>query len=108
MLTELIETAIHQNLDVQQAVLRVLEARQGIVTARSAGLPTLSGNATYQRDQLGAKGILESQGVYGDLNSLADRAQTVGGGALGTEPAPPPSTSCWRRSRSRSTCSRAR
>ncbi len=84
VLTELIETAIRQNLDVQQAVLRVLEARQGIVTARSAGLPTLSGNATYQRDQLGAKGILESQGVYGDLNSLADRAQTVGGGGLGT------------------------
>ncbi len=83
VLTELIDTAIRQNLDVQQAVLRVLEARQGVVTARSAGLPTLSGNAIYQRDQLGAKGILQSEGVYRELNTLADQASTVDGGAPG-------------------------
>ena len=69
----LIEKGITGNLDVQQAVLRVLEARQGIIAARAAGLPTLSGNASYQREQLGAKGILESQGAYQDLNQLADR-----------------------------------
>jgi outer membrane protein, multidrug efflux system len=73
MLTAVIEKGIAGNLDVQQAVLRVLEARQGIIAARAAGLPTLSGNASYQREQLGAKGILESQGAYRDLNQLADR-----------------------------------
>jgi outer membrane protein, multidrug efflux system len=72
-LTAVIEKGIAGNLDVQQAVLRVLEARQGIIAARAAGLPTLSGNASYQREQLGAKGILESQGAYRDLNQLADR-----------------------------------
>jgi multidrug efflux system outer membrane protein len=73
VLTDVIEKGIAGNLDVQQAVLRVLEARQGIIAARAAGLPTLSGNASYQREQLGAKGILESQGAYRDLNQLADR-----------------------------------
>jgi outer membrane protein, multidrug efflux system len=73
ILTQLIEKGIRNNLNVQQAVLRVLEARQSIVTARAAGLPTLSGNASYERQQLGAKGILESQGAYHDLNTLANR-----------------------------------
>ncbi len=89
VLTELIETAIRDNLDVQQAVLRVVESRQGIVTARAAGLPTLSGNASYMREQLGAKGILESRGLYRQLNDLADQASgltgtTVGGSSSGS------------------------
>ena len=83
VLTELTETAIRQNLDVQQAVLRVVEARQNIVSARSAGLPNLNGTASYLRDQLGARGILESRGVYRQLNALADEAQGAGG-ALGS------------------------
>jgi NodT family efflux transporter outer membrane factor (OMF) lipoprotein len=73
ILTELIEKGIKNNLDVQQALIRVLEARQAIATARAAGLPTLSGNASYQREQLGAKGILESKGAYQELNTLANR-----------------------------------
>jgi NodT family efflux transporter outer membrane factor (OMF) lipoprotein len=76
-LTELIEKAIKNNLDVQQAVVRVLEARQAIATARAAGLPTLSGNASYSREQLGAKGILESKGAYQDLNTLANRLKPL-------------------------------
>ena len=83
VLTELIETAIRDNLDVQQAVLRVIESRQGIVTARAAGLPNLSGNASYRREQLGVKGILESRGVYQQLNDLADQASTATGGTVG-------------------------
>ena len=75
VLTELIETAIRNNLNVQQAVLRVIESRQGIVTARSAGLPMLSGTGSYMREQLGARGILESTGVYRQLNDLANQAQ---------------------------------
>lgn len=73
VLAAIIEKGITGNLDVQQAVLRVLEARQGIIAARAAGLPSLSGNASYQRELLGARGILESEGAYQDLNQLADR-----------------------------------
>ena len=73
LLTELIRMAIRGNLDLQQAVLRVVESRQSIVVARAAGLPTLSGTASYRREQLGTKGILESTGVYGQLNALADQ-----------------------------------
>ena len=82
VLTELIQTAIRDNLDVQQAVLRVVESRQGIVTAAAAGLPNLSGTASYMREQLGAKGILESRGVYQSLNQLANQAS----GAAATSP----------------------
>ncbi len=78
VLTELIQTAIRDNLDVQQAVLRVVESRQGIVTAEAAGLPKLNGTASYMREQLGAKGILESKGVYAGLNKLADDASNSG------------------------------
>ncbi len=77
VLTELIDTAIHQNLDVQQAVMRVVESRQGIVTARAAGLPMLSGTGSAMREQLGLKGILESKGAYTDLNKLANDAGSV-------------------------------
>jgi len=73
ILTSLIEKSITGNLDVKQAVIRVLEARQSIATARAAGLPSLGGNASYEREQLGAKGILESKGAYQDLNALANR-----------------------------------
>jgi len=73
ILAELIEKGISGNLNVQQAVIRVLEARQSIATARAAGLPSLSGNASYQREQFGAQGILESKGAYQDLNALANR-----------------------------------
>lgn len=72
-LTAIIAQGIAGNLNVQQAMLRVVEARQGIIAARAAGLPTLGANASYQREQLGAKGILESQGAYRDLDQLADR-----------------------------------
>ncbi len=75
LLADLIDKGITGNLDVEQAVLRVLEARQGIASARAAGLPMLTGSASYQREQLGAKGLLESQGVYRDLNDLADHLQ---------------------------------
>jgi NodT family efflux transporter outer membrane factor (OMF) lipoprotein len=73
VLSRLIGQAIAGNLDLQQAVLRVVEARQNVVTARAAGLPSLNGQASYTREQIGAKGILESEGIYGKLNSLADQ-----------------------------------
>ena len=88
VLTELVQTAIRDNLDVQQAVLRVIESRQSVVTAAAAGVPHLNGTASYQYDQLGLKGILQSQGVYKQLNQAADQAGQAaglssGGGAAG-------------------------
>ena len=74
VLTALMQKAIAGNLDLQQAVFRVVEARQGEISARAAGLPTIGGTGSYMREQLGLHGLLLSQGVYGQLNSLADNA----------------------------------
>ncbi len=73
VLTQLMQRAIAGNLDLQQAVLRVVEARQNEVSARAAGLPTISGNGSFMREQLGARGLLLSRGIYGQLNSLANQ-----------------------------------
>jgi NodT family efflux transporter outer membrane factor (OMF) lipoprotein len=81
VLTALIERAIKGNLDLQQAVLRVIAARQGEVSARAEGLPTLGATGSYKRSQLGAKGILESKGAYDQLNNLANKqtSKEIGG-----------------------------
>ncbi len=79
VLTSLIQQAIAGNLDLQQALLRVVEARENVVTARAAGLPTLSGTASYNREQLGLRGILESQGVGSSSSLLAGRSSLLGG-----------------------------
>ncbi|HEY0182119.1 MAG TPA: efflux transporter outer membrane subunit [Rhodopila sp.] len=83
VLTDLMQKAIAGNLDLQQAVYRVVEARQGEVSARAAGLPTIGGTGSYMREQLGLRGLLLSQGAYGQLNSLADQSSplnTIGSG----------------------------
>ena len=49
----------------------MVEAREGEVSARAAGLPTINGNASYMREQLGLRGLLLSQGTYGKVNALA-------------------------------------
>ncbi len=72
ILTQLINQVIADNPTVREAVLRVVESHQNVVTAAAAGLPTLSGNASYMREQLGTKGILESNGAYSQLDRLAD------------------------------------
>ena len=77
VLSRLTDMAVGGNLNLQQALLRVVEARQNIVIARAAGLPMLSGTASYNREQIGAKGILESQGVYSDLNSFASGTSSL-------------------------------
>ena len=71
VLTEVIDKAISGNLDLQQAVLRVVEAQQGEVSARAAGLPSVSGTGSYMREQLGLRGLLLSQGVPGEVSKLA-------------------------------------
>ncbi|MFO1024442.1 MAG: efflux transporter outer membrane subunit [Acetobacteraceae bacterium] len=73
VLTSLVEQAISGNLDLQQAVLRVVQAQQGEVTARSGGLPSVGASGSFTREQLGLRGLLLSQGAYGQLNALADQ-----------------------------------
>jgi NodT family efflux transporter outer membrane factor (OMF) lipoprotein len=70
-LTTLIGKAIGGNLDLQQAILRVVESRQGEVTARAAGLPTVNATGSYMREQLGLRGLLLSRGLPGQVNALA-------------------------------------
>ncbi len=79
VLDRLIAMAISGNLDLQQAVLRVVEARQSIASARAAGLPSLNGTASINHEQLGLAGILKSQGAYSGLNALADKSNPLNG-----------------------------
>ncbi|MCK8786725.1 efflux transporter outer membrane subunit [Roseomonas sp. NAR14] len=69
-LTALVERAIAGNLDLQQAVLRITEAQQNEAAARAAGLPSLTGTASYTYQQLGLRGLLESHGAYGAVDGL--------------------------------------
>jgi multidrug efflux system outer membrane protein len=71
MLTAVIQKAISGNLDLQQAVLRVVQAEQGKVSARAAGLPSVNGTGSYMREQLGLRGLLLSRGINGQVNGLA-------------------------------------
>jgi multidrug efflux system outer membrane protein len=77
VLTDLMQKAITGNLDLQQAVYRIVEARQDEVTARAAGLPTINATGSYTREQLGLRGLLLSKGVYGQLNTLADQSSPL-------------------------------
>jgi multidrug efflux system outer membrane protein len=81
ILTSLMDRAIKGNLTLQQAVLRVIEARQGELSARAEGLPTLGATGSYKRSQLGAKGILESKGAFDQVNNLSDQktGKAIGG-----------------------------
>ncbi len=72
VLTRLMNDAIAGSPTLQEALLRVVTSQQNVITAAAAGLPTLNGNASYMREQLGIKGILESKGAYSSLDRLAD------------------------------------
>ncbi|WP_345816391.1 efflux transporter outer membrane subunit [Paraburkholderia sp. PREW-6R] len=69
-LDALIERAARSNLDLQEAVLRIVEARTQVQTAAAQGLPDVRASGSYQREQLGVKGFLESDGVYDKVNQL--------------------------------------
>ncbi|MFC0409679.1 efflux transporter outer membrane subunit [Roseomonas elaeocarpi] len=68
VLTSFVERAIRGNLDLQQAVLRIAQARQSEAQARAAGLPSINANASYTRQQLGLRGILEDRDVFGQIS----------------------------------------
>ncbi|MEG3129934.1 efflux transporter outer membrane subunit [Pantoea cypripedii] len=73
-LDSLITRAIADNLTLQQAVLRIAGAREQLAQARGGLFPTLSGSAKVTRQQLGLKGLLESNGVYDQVDSdVADQ-----------------------------------
>jgi len=66
----LIARAAHSNLDLREAVLRIAEARAQTQGAAAQGLPNLRATGSYTREQLGIKGFLESEDVYGRVNQL--------------------------------------
>jgi len=76
-LNSLIERAVAGNLDLQTAVIRITEAREQVVVSRAAGLPNVSANASYMREQLGVKGLLKSEGVYQRTDSLGANGTTI-------------------------------
>lgn len=55
-LTSIIERARKDNLDIAQAVSRLKQAREGLVQARAALLPTASASAGYNRNLLASTG----------------------------------------------------
>jgi NodT family efflux transporter outer membrane factor (OMF) lipoprotein len=72
-LDQLEERTQQGNLDLQAGLLRIVEARTQVQVARSQGLPSLNATASYNREQLGAAGILKAQG------------STLGAGTLSPE-----------------------
>lgn len=78
-LDALIDRAAAGNLDLQSAVLRIAAAREQAVVSGAQGLPQLSANASYKREQLGLKGLLHSQGVYDKVNALGPNSAGVAG-----------------------------
>lgn len=76
-LNSLIERAVAGNLDLQSAVLRITAAREQAVVSGAAGLPNVSANASYKREQLGIKGLLKSQGVYSQTDALGANGQAI-------------------------------
>jgi NodT family efflux transporter outer membrane factor (OMF) lipoprotein len=86
-LDALVERAAHSNLDLQEAVLRIVEARTQVQSAAAQGLPNVRASGSYQRDQLGIKGFLESDGVYDKVNQLGAPDSPVNTFAPGAGPA---------------------
>lgn len=76
-LDALVERAARSNLDLQQAVLRIAEARAQVQGAAAQGLPNLRASGSYQREQLGVKGFLESNGVYDKVDQLGAAGSPV-------------------------------
>ncbi|HDR9148773.1 TPA: efflux transporter outer membrane subunit [Burkholderia vietnamiensis] len=63
LLDRLVERAAHDNLGVQAAVLRIAQARAQVHAAAAQGLPNVRASASYQREQLGLRGIIDEQGI---------------------------------------------
>ncbi len=79
-LNSLVTRAAGANLSLRQTVLRIEEARADEVGAASAGLPHLTGNASYMRDQEGLRGLVNESGynTTGTNNTGTDGNTTSG------------------------------
>ncbi len=82
-LDALVERAARDNLDVQTAVQRIAEARAQLGQATAQGLPNVRATASYQREQLGVKGILEDEGINDRIDSLASPNSPIAGAVPG-------------------------
>ena len=84
-LTSLIQRSISGNLPLQQAVLRITEARQQEITAEAAGLPHLGANASYMREQEGLRGLANESGAnsynFGGSGAAAGNGAGSAGGS---------------------------
>ncbi|TDV37865.1 NodT family efflux transporter outer membrane factor (OMF) lipoprotein [Paraburkholderia caballeronis] len=69
-LDALIDRALADNPDLREAVVRIAQAREQVQQTAAQGLPNVRASASYEREQLGIKGLLESNGVYDDVNRL--------------------------------------
>src|SRR5581483_6016435 len=69
-LESLVDRAIAGNVDLEQALWRIAQARVQEQVAEAAGLPRLTGDARATREQLGLEGILKSKGVYDAVNRV--------------------------------------
>ncbi|MEK6421791.1 MAG: efflux transporter outer membrane subunit [Burkholderia gladioli] len=83
LLDRLIERAAHDNLDVRTAVMRIAEAREQLHQAAAQGLPNVRATASYQREQLGVRGILEDEGINDRIDSLSAPGSPLAGAVPG-------------------------
>jgi outer membrane protein TolC len=81
VLDSLVERALAGNPDLQEAVLRIEEARVQAQQAAAQGLPNVRASASYEREQLGLKGLLQSQGVYEKLDALGPAVDRIAPGS---------------------------
>jgi NodT family efflux transporter outer membrane factor (OMF) lipoprotein len=82
-LDALIERAIGGNLDLQQAVLRIVAARAQEAAVRGGEYPQLNATGSVTREELGLRGLLESRGVPNQLNQLGQPGSPLDGIAPG-------------------------
>ena len=69
-LDSLVDRAIAGNINLQQAVLRIAGAREQTLQAGAAALPSVTANASVQREQLGIEGELDSSGVRAGAQNI--------------------------------------
>ncbi len=60
VLTSLVQLAVATNPDLQQSLLRVVEAHQNEIAAAAQALPNLNANGSYQYSQLGLQGFSDA------------------------------------------------
>jgi NodT family efflux transporter outer membrane factor (OMF) lipoprotein len=67
------------NLDLRAAFFRIVESRLQAQVARAQGLPGLNGTASFTREQLGAAGILKSEGFTPDSTASTSTQHLISG-----------------------------